>query len=93
MKIALSAESTIDLPKNLLEEYGISVLPYTVLLGEKSYLDGDITPDDIFEYVDETGQVIKAPTEEIMVGYKVTISNDSGYNESVILYTTISPLK
>lgn len=45
------------------------------------------------EYVDETGQVIKAPTEEIMVGYKVTISNDSGYNESVILYTTISPLK
>ncbi len=55
MKIALSAESTIDLPKDLLEKYGISVLPYTVLLGEKSYLDGEITPDDIFAYVDETG--------------------------------------
>lgn len=54
MKIAISAESTIDLPKNLLEKYDIKVIPYTVLLGEKSMVDGEITPDDIFKYVEET---------------------------------------
>lgn len=54
MKIAISAESTIDLSKDLLKKYDISVIPYTVLLGEKSAVDGDITPDDIFNYVEET---------------------------------------
>ena len=45
------------------------------------------------EYVDSTGQIIKAPTEEITVGYRLTITNSNGYNESVVLYTIISPLK
>ena len=33
MKIAISAESTIDLPKILLEEYDIHTIPFQVLLG------------------------------------------------------------
>ena len=57
MKIAISAESTVDLPKNMLKEYNIEVIPYSVLLGEKSALDGEITPDDIFEYVEETKEL------------------------------------
>lgn len=55
MKICISAESTIDLPKNLLEAYDISVIPFTVILGDKTGLDGEITPTEIFEYVDKTG--------------------------------------
>ncbi len=59
MKIAVSAESTIDLPKNLLEKYQINTIPFTVLLGEKAGLDGDITPEVIFDYVDKTGVLPK----------------------------------
>ncbi len=55
MKIAISAESTIDLPKELLKEYDIQTVPFTVLLGEKMGIDGDITPEEIFAYVDKTG--------------------------------------
>ena len=55
MNIAVSAESTIDLPKELLEKYKIEVIPFTVLLGEKAGLDGEITPSEIFDYVDRTG--------------------------------------
>lgn len=55
MKIAVSAESTIDLPKELLEKYKINTIPFTVLLGEKAGLDGEITPPEIFDYVDRTG--------------------------------------
>ncbi|MCF0107904.1 MAG: DegV family protein [Bacilli bacterium] len=54
MKIIISTESTCDLPKEILEKNGISTIPYTVLLGERSGADGVITPDDIFKYVDET---------------------------------------
>ncbi len=55
MKIAISAESTIDLPKELLEKYQINILPYTIILSDKEYLDGEeITPQQIFDYVTET---------------------------------------
>ena len=55
MKIAISTESTLDIPKELQKEYGISVIPFTVILGDRVAADGDITPEDIFAYVDETG--------------------------------------
>ena len=53
MKICISAESTIDLSKELLSQYEIEIIPFGVLLGEEAYLDGDITPQDIFDYVDK----------------------------------------
>ena len=53
MKICISAESTIDLSKELLKQYDIKVKPYTVLLGEDAYADGDISPQDIFDFVQE----------------------------------------
>lgn len=58
-KICISAESTIDLPKELLKKYDIHTVPFTVLLGEKAGLDGDITPTEIFDYVDKTGVLPK----------------------------------
>lgn len=53
MKIAITAESTIDLTKELLDKYDIKVLPYTVILGDNEYKDGEITSKDIFEFVDK----------------------------------------
>ena len=54
MKIAISAESTLDLSKELIKQYDVHVIPFTVLLGETPYLDGDINSQDIFDYVDKT---------------------------------------
>ena len=55
MKIAISTESTLDLPKELQKEFDINIIPFTVILGDKSGYDGEITPEEIFAYVDETG--------------------------------------
>lgn len=55
MKICISAESTIDLPKEILDEFDIKTIPFTVLLGEDARLDGEVTPPEIFDYVDRTG--------------------------------------
>ena len=51
MKVIISAESTIDMSKELCQKYGISVIPYTVMMGDTEYVDGDITNKDIFEFV------------------------------------------
>ena len=53
MRIAISAESTIDLPKELLEKYHIHTIPFTVLMGDTKALDGEITPEEIFTYVNK----------------------------------------
>lgn len=53
MKIAISAESTLDLSKELIKQYDVHVIPFTVLLGEDAYQDGEINSQDIFDYVDK----------------------------------------
>jgi len=54
MKIAVSAETTVDLPKELLEQFDIHTIPFTLIMGEKTGLDGEITPEDLFAYTDRT---------------------------------------
>lgn len=54
MKIAISAESTIDLTKELLDRYDVHTVPFTVLLGEQTRLDGDLGVEEIVEYVNKT---------------------------------------
>lgn len=54
MKVIISSESTIDLSPELIKKHNISIIPFNVLLGEEMALDGDITPQDIFEYVEKT---------------------------------------
>lgn len=59
MKICISSESTIDLPKELLDEFSIHTVPFTITLGEKVGFDGVINPKEIFDYVDLTGELPK----------------------------------
>ena len=54
MRIAISVESTNDLSKELLQKYDIKVIPYHITLGNKSFLDGEMLTEDLFNYVDET---------------------------------------
>ena len=58
-KIALSAESTIDLTKELVKENNIHIVPFTVTLGNKSGYDGEITSTQIIDYVKNHDQLPK----------------------------------
>ena len=52
--IILCADSTCDLPAELIEKYQVKILPLHVNLEEQSYLDGvDINPDAIYAYYNE----------------------------------------
>lgn len=58
--IAITADSTCDLPQNIIEENHITIIPLTILLGEEVYSDGvDIMPQDIYSYVEKTGVLPK----------------------------------
>lgn len=58
MSIKITADSTCDLSKELLEKYQISITPLTVIKDGKTYLDGeDIKPADIFDHVDRGGSL------------------------------------
>lgn len=52
--IRIVADSTCDLPKDLLEKYNISIIPLCIVMGDESYYDGiETTPDEIYAWADE----------------------------------------
>lgn len=59
MKIALSAESTIDLTEELLNKFNIKIIPFNIQLGNKSGVDGEIKTDEIINYVNKNGVLPK----------------------------------
>ena len=99
MKIAVSAESTIDMGKELLEQYDISTVPFNLFLGDKQYFDGDIAPSEIIEYVNKnkvlpkTGAVNEYQYEEhfgkllksydAVVHFTLSSKMSSAYNNAV----------
>lgn len=59
MRIAVSAETTIDLSKELLTKYDIKIVPFSVILGEEMKLDGEVSNQEIFDYVSKNNQLPK----------------------------------
>lgn len=88
MKIQISAESTIDLPKELLDEYDIKVIPFTVILGDKEAPDGVVTPDDIYDYVDRTGVLPR--TSAINVAHYVEYFSNLLKSSDVVIHICLS---
>ncbi len=65
-KIVISADSTCDLSAEMVERFGVKVLPLYVNLGESSYKDGaEIQPDMIYDYVAENKQLPKTSAATI----------------------------
>lgn len=66
-KIKITCDSTCDLTPELYEKYQVSVSPLCVTLGDDLHRDSvDVTAQDIFAYVDQTGNLPK--TSAISVG-------------------------
>lgn len=57
MKIALSAESTIDLDQAHLQKYNIRTLPFHVQQGKKEGFDYEFKNEDLFQWTIETGEM------------------------------------
>jgi len=55
-KVGIVADSAVSIPKELIREYGIQIVPLVAIFGDKSYRDGiDLkTPDEIFRLIDKS---------------------------------------
>lgn len=52
-KIRIMADSTCDLSPELIEEYGITILPLNIVMDDVCYLDGvEMNPDAIYTWAD-----------------------------------------
>jgi len=58
--IKITADSTCDLSPEISDTMGITLMPILILVDDKAFMDGvNITPGDIFRYVDEEGKTCK----------------------------------
>ena len=87
--IRISADSTCDLSPELLAQYGIETLPLYAVLEGKAYKDGvEITPDDIYAKVKETGKI--GSTAAINVDEYLTFFTRLRESCDTIIHFTIS---
>ena len=54
MKIAISCETTVDLPEEILTKFDIKTVPFSILLGEEMISDGQDVSQKIFDDVAKT---------------------------------------
>ena len=68
MRIKVTADSTCDLPKELLAEHDITLTPLIVIKNDEEFYDGEtITPAEIFEHVAGGGSLCSTAARS--VGY------------------------
>jgi fatty acid-binding protein DegV len=68
-KIIISTDSTSDLAPQTFEERSIRVLDLSVILGSDMYKASEVTPQMIFDFVNQTGTLPKtSATSEMEYG-------------------------
>lgn len=88
MKVKITADSTCDLSQELLDKYGISLIPLYVVKGEESLRDGiEIVPQDIYDYV-EKGGVCK--TSAVNVAEYTAIFSEYKQGYDALIHINIS---
>lgn len=91
-KVVIASDSTCDLSAELIEKYGIHILPLGVTLGEKQFLDGvDIDPDAIYEHYEKNGELPKTAAVNI-ADFEAFFAKMTAENCSVVLFTISSEM-
>jgi DegV family protein with EDD domain len=86
-KIIIASDSTTDLSAELIEKFGIKILPMGVTVGDKDYTDGvDITPDMIYENYNKTGQLPKTAAINI-AGFSDFFEKYTAEGYSIVMFT------
>ena len=66
-KVIIVSDSTCDLGREILDEYGVKIVPLAVNLGGKIYTDGvDVDPDMIYRHYEENKELPKTSAPNIM---------------------------
>jgi DegV family protein with EDD domain len=94
MSVRIVTDSTCDLPQNVVQEMGITVVPLHIHVGEKDYIDGiDMTRDEFYQRLPsmEPHPTTAVPsTEKFIATYKKLVENGAKEILSIHLSETLS---
>ena len=91
MNIKVTSDSTCDLSPELVERYGITITPLSVIKGGESFLDGlEITPADIFSHVEHGGALCS--TSAVNVDYYRKVFKELSPQHDAVIHITIGSL-
>ena len=91
-KTVIVSDSTCDLSPELIEAYGIHIIPLGVTLGETQYTDGvDIDPDFIYAHYEKTGELPKTSAVNL-VDFEDYFARETAAGNSVVLFTISSEM-
>lgn len=83
-KIKIVTDSTIDVSKELLEEYKVTIVPLSITIDSKNYIDGvDLTPDVFIELMSQSKELPKS--SQPPVGEFLNIYDELGKDGSSII--------
>ena len=89
MNIKITADSTCDLSKELLEKYDVSILPLYVVKGGKHYKDVvEIKPDDVYAHVAQTGEM--CTTAALSIGDYIEYFKEYSSKYDAVIHINIS---
>jgi fatty acid-binding protein DegV len=65
--VTIITDSTADLGTGLAAEFDVRVIPLSIFIGGKTYLDGiDLEPDALFELVGRAGELPKTAAPSVV---------------------------
>ena len=89
MNIKITADSTCDLTRPLVEQYGVTITPLTVSCGGESFHDGvDITPDVLYDKIAAGGEL--ASTAAVNVQEYIDVFSQALRDHDAVVHFTIS---
>lgn len=86
-KVLLFADSSVDLTKELCERYSVNIVPIHVILNDKTYNDGEISTEEIYENYYKTKTLPKTAAiniDDVVTALKPYV--DEGYE---IVYVSL----
>lgn len=89
-KIILVAETGSDIPKDLAQEWDITLVPMHVSMGDETLDDGTFPPEDVCAYYDRTGKVPKTSGSSVYDFEKVFDGIFEANPQAQVLYLAYS---
>lgn len=85
--VKIIADSTCDLSRDIIDRYDITIIPLSIIMGDKSYYDGtEITPDEIYRWADANRTTPKTAA----VSAKMVLDIISRYKDREVIFFGIS---
>ena len=85
--VKIIADSTCDLSREIIDKYDITIIPLSIIMGDKSYYDGtEITPDEIYRWADANRTTPKTAA----VSAQMVLDIISRYKDRAVIFFGIS---